>query len=86
MYALVEKGMQLFRRKNHQDFSDIDAHAVSMSEKFFAQLSFKKARSPLSRKTVSSYKVPSLEIIKSARTAAVMDSMHGRARIAMHGS
>ena len=38
MYALVEMGMQLFRRKNYQDFSDIDALAVSMSEKFFAQL------------------------------------------------
>ena len=32
--------------ENIQIFSDIDALAVSMSEKFFAQLSFKKARVP----------------------------------------
>ena len=33
MYALVEMGMQLFRRKITKTFSDIDALAVSMSEK-----------------------------------------------------
>jgi len=53
MYALVEIGMQLFRRKNYQDFSDIDALAVSMSEKFFAQLSFKKARLPFFSENVT---------------------------------
>ena len=35
-----------FSKKNIKLFSDIDALAVSMSEKFFAQLSFKKARVP----------------------------------------
>ena len=43
-------GMQLFRRENTKTFSDIDALAVSMSEKFFAQLSFKKARLPPSKR------------------------------------
>ena len=46
--------MQLFSKKNIQIFSDIDALAVSMSEKFFAQLSFKKARFPLLKENVTS--------------------------------
>ena len=33
MYALIEMRMQLFRRKITKIFSDIDALAVSMSEK-----------------------------------------------------
>jgi len=43
---MVEKGARTFFEENYQIFSDIDALAVSMSEKFFAQLSFKKARIP----------------------------------------
>ncbi len=36
MYALFERGCTDFFRRKHKNFSDIDALAVSMSEKFFA--------------------------------------------------
>ena len=43
MYALVEKGCtDFFRRKITKTFSDIDALAVSMSEKFLRSF-FQKA-------------------------------------------
>ena len=54
MYALVEMGMQFFSKKNSKLFNDIKTLAVLMSLKFFAQLSFKKARTPFSRKRVLS--------------------------------
>ena len=45
MYALFERGnTDSFSKKNYRIFSDINALVVLMSEKFFAQLSFKKAR------------------------------------------
>jgi len=57
MYAHFKKGEPLFSKKSYQIFSGIDALAVSMSEKFFAQLSFKKARTPLSRKVTNMIKI-----------------------------
>ena len=36
MCALFERGCTDFFRRKHKNFSDIDALAVSMSEKFFA--------------------------------------------------
>ena len=62
-------GMQLFRRKNYQDFSDIDALAVSMSEKFFAQLSFKKARFLFSHKVNNLFVVGGEDTLHSETVA-----------------
>ncbi len=47
MYALFEMGMQLFSKKNSKNIKAADAFMVSAALKFFAQLSFKKARIPL---------------------------------------
>ena len=53
MYALIEMRMQLFRRKITKIFSDIDALAVSMSEKFLRSFFLKSAFSFFSENVYS---------------------------------
>jgi len=52
MYALIEKGMHFSEGKITKIFSDIDALAVSMSEKLLRSFS-RKARIPFFKENVA---------------------------------
>jgi len=55
MYALVEKGDAIFPKENYQTFCDIDAIAVSMSQKLLRSFSRKARFSFLARMYLSVY-------------------------------